>query len=295
METPLKLNITLKDNRAIELVKRIPPKKIDETIEKYIILGDMVCSHATISTSKESIANFFAPLEDTIETVSEQLKLIIPTIATPARKGAITVESIFKSFGEHFFDDSFEDVSGKDKFTDIVATDNKTKTETFIELKDYSGTVPTSEVEKFWRDMELRNNRYGIFISMRSGIAKISSSIKMETKMNRTAIFIINSELNWSGHLFAYYILKKVMALEALRKEDLSGKDLSGVVLKVNKYLTEMREDIKVLEEIQDITDGLKTTSVKKLDKIIELADRCKRKLDEKIDSAFQEISKVEK
>ena len=293
-EKTLEIQLSLKDPQAIEIVKNLPKDKRDEIIEKFIILGNLVISYASISTSEETVESFFEPLRSDIEMIREQLKLIVPTIATPASKGAVTVKNIFKSFEEHFMDDSFEDVSAIGKYSDIKATTPETKTEVLIELKEYSGKVPTAEVDKFWRDMERRNVKYGMFVSMRSGITKISGSIKLETKMNRTAIFVVNNELNWSGHLFAYYIIKKLIEIEAMKKEELKGEELSKVISRVNNTLVEIQKDTKVIEEIQDLADSLKTTCSNKLEKVIDLANIYKRRLDEKINDAFQEIKKVE-
>jgi len=290
----MKIEIILKDPQAIEIVKNIPKDKRNEVIEKYIILGNMVVSQAEINTSTETVENFFAPLRSDIEMIREQLKLIVPTIATPALKGAVTVENIFKSFEEHFMDDSFEEVSTIGKYSDIKATTSETKAEVLIELKDYSGKIPTAEVDKFWRDMERRNTRYGIFVSMRSRIMKISTCLKLETNMNRTAIFVVNNELNWSGHLFAYYIIKKIIELEAIKKKELKGEELGKVISKLNNSLIEIQKDTKLIEEIQTIADALKTTCSNKLEKLIDLANIYKRRLDEKINEAFQEVQKVE-
>ena len=57
----MKLKISLSDPRAIEIVDNIPADKRAEVIEKYIILGEMVASHASITTRKEAIEDFFEP------------------------------------------------------------------------------------------------------------------------------------------------------------------------------------------------------------------------------------------
>jgi hypothetical protein len=289
----MKIELNIKDPQAIEILKSIPKDKLNDVIEKYILLGNMVVSQAEINTSTETVENFFAPLRADIQMIREQLKLIIPTIATPALKGSITVDSIFKSFEEHFTDDSFEDVSAIGKYTDIKAT-TENKVDVLIELKDYSNQVPTSEVEKFWRDLERRNIKYGIFISMRSRIMKISSSIKLDTNMNRTAVFIVNNELNWTGHLFAYYIIKKIIEIESVKKKELKGEELGKVIAKINSALLEIQKDTKYIEEIQVTADSLKTACTNKLQALIDLAGLYKRRLDEKINEAFQEIQRAE-
>jgi len=254
----------------------------------------MVISHASIATSTETIDKFFSPLKSDIEMIRAQLKMIVPTIATPATKGTVTVENIFKSYEEHFLDDSFEDVSTIGKYADIKATVSETKTEVLIELKEYSGKVPTSEVEKFWRDMERRSVRYGIFLSMRSGIMKISGPLKLETNLNRTAIFVVNSELNWFGHIFAYYIIKKIIEIEQIKKEEMKGTDLSTIVSRVNQCIIEIQQDMKNIDRIQEIADALKTTASNRLQEIIDLSNAYKKRVNDKINEAFKEIKRVD-
>jgi len=288
------LKLTLRDPRATEIVKSIPVKRRDEVIEKYIILGEMVVSHASIGTRKETIEDFFAPLRSDIDMIREQLKLIVPTIATPAKKGEISVETIFQSLQEHFMDDSFEDVSKIGKYTDILATTSDARIPVLIELKDYKGIIPSEEIEKFWRDMERRGTRYGIFVSMRSGITKCSSCINMKTEMNKTAVFVNNSELNWSGHLFAFYVVKKVAELDSLKKKELKGEELGKVITKINNHCLELQRNIESIDRISTIADGLRTTCKNRLDELIELANTYKRTLSGKVDEIFEEIKKAE-
>jgi hypothetical protein len=290
----MKLTVTLRDQRAKEIVESIPIKQRDEVIEKYIILGEMVASHASISTSRETVEQFFSPLRQDIEMIREQLKLIVPTIATPARKGKITVETVFTSLKEHFMDDSFEDVSRIGKCADILATTAESKTPILIELKDYSDTVPTTEVEKFWRDIERRGTRYGVFVSMRTGISKCSSCISVKTEMNKTAVFVNNSELNWSGHIFAFYVIKKIAELESIKKKELKGEEISKVVAKVNKHILELQKNVESIGDIQNIADKLRTTCKNNLDDLISLSNALQRTMNEKIAEVFAELEKVE-
>jgi len=288
------IRLTLKDPRAIEIVKGIPVKQRDEIISKYIILGEMVVSHASIGTRKETVEEFFAPLRTDIEMIREQLRLIVPTIATPAKKGQITVETIFNSLKEHFMDDSFEDVSRIGKYTDILATTSDSKTPILIELKDYSGTVPSEEIDKFWRDIERRGTRYGIFVSMRSGISKCSSCISVKTEMNKTAIFVNNSELNWSGHLFAYYVIRKIAELELMKKKELKGEEISKIIAKVSNHVLELQKNVESIDNIQSIADGLRTTCKNRLDELIDFSNALERTMNEKITEIFEDIKKVE-
>jgi hypothetical protein len=294
LKREMKLKLTLKDARAIEIVRNIPVKRRDEIIEKYIILGEMVISHASIGTRKETVEDFFEPLRNDIETIREQLRLIVPTIATPARKGQVTVENIFNSLKEHFMDDSFEDVTRIGKYADILAVTSDTKTPILIELKDYSGLVPTEEIEKFWRDLERRGTRYGIFVSMRSGISKCSSCISIKTEMSKTAILVNNSELSWSGHLFAYYVIKKIAELESVKKKELKGEEVNKIITKVNNHIIEIQKNVEAIDTIQTIADSLRTTCKNRLGELIDFSDSLKRTLNAKIADIFEDLKKVE-
>lgn len=290
----MKLKLTLKDPRAIEIAKNIPVKQRDEVIEKYIILGEMVVSHASIATRKETVEEFFSPLRSYIEMIQKQLSQIVPTITIPAKKGEITVETIFHSLQEHFMDDSFEDVSAIGKYTDILATTPETETLVMIELKDYKGTVPSTEVDKFWRDMKRRGTKYGIFISMRSRITKCSSCINLKTKMDKTAIFVVNSELHWAGHLFAYYVIKKIVELESMKKKELKGEELSEIISRINKHVEELKKHTETIDEIQTIADSLRTTCKNRLGELIDLSNTYKRTINGKITEIIEEIRKGE-
>jgi hypothetical protein len=293
-QNQMKIDLLLEDPRAIKIVTNIPTISRNEIIEKFIILGDMVTSHASISTNKETAEEFFSPLKSDIDSIREQIKLIIPTIASPAKKGKMTVDAIYESLREHFMDDNFEDVSTTAKFADILATTAESKTPILIELKDYSNTVPVPEIEKFWRDIERRGIKYGVFISMRSGISKCSSCLNFKSEMNKTALFINNSELNWSGHIFAYYVIKKIAEIESAKRKELRGEEICQIISKVNKHITDLQKTVESIDRIEDIADSLKTTCKKKLDELVGVSDSLKKNLNEGINEILADLEKVE-
>jgi hypothetical protein len=212
---------------------------------------------------------------------------------TPSKKGEITVEAVFSSLEEHFMDDSFEDVSSIGKYTDILATIAEINTPVLIEVKDYSGEIPTSQVEKFWRDIEVRDINYGVFISMRSKIAKCSGCINLVHNLKRTAVFVVNSDLNWSGHIFAFYVIKKLAELENLKKKDVKEIDISSTITKINNSIAMITKISEDLEKIKIISESLKTTSEKRLDEITSIVRVYKNQLKEEIDKIIIEIGKV--
>ena len=108
------------------------------------------------------------------------------------------------------------------------------------------------------------------------------------------AILVVDSELNWSGHLFAYYVIKKLIELEAMKKKELKGEELSKIIKRINSHVGELQKNAEAINEIQTIADSLRTTCKNRLDKLISLSNTCKRNIDEKITEILGEIEKVE-
>lgn len=290
------------DERLHKIIDNTPISILDCTLEKYIIIGNMVMNYASITESKETMKNILIPinsdiiipLKTEIESIRQQLKMIIPTISTPAKKGDITQKAIYENLTEYFMDDSFEDVSCIGKYSDIKSTIPGYDNHILIETKEYTDTIPTTQVEKFWRDMEIRDCKYGIFISMRSGISKISSSLKIETKNGRTVMFVVNSELNWKGHIFAYYTMRKILEFEINNIKNISNVEVIKIIPSINKKLLEIGKDIKLLDELINIIEELKSSNIKKLESIRNKISEYKRNVELKIKDMINEIEKLE-
>jgi len=290
---PFTWNLILNDQKAIEIVTNISDENKSSVIEKYIIIGDMVVSHASIRTSKESVEAFFEPLRNDIELIRKQLAQVVPIVLTPVKKGEITEEAIFQSLQEHFLDDIIENVSGMGKYSDILATIQDTSNPVLIEVKNYRGTVPSSEVDKFWRDMEYRNSRYGIFVSLNSSIAKCSGCINLKHNLDRTAVFVVDSDLNYRGHIFAFHIIKKIVELEALKKKDAVDVDIEKTMTKINESLQSIQRTSKAIEDISITAESLKLRCVRDLEGISSTARVLRKRIDEQLDIAFDELREV--
>jgi hypothetical protein len=290
------------DERVSKIVDNIPKDMLDQTLEKYIIIGNMVVNYASISESKETMKNtvalinadIFVPLKTEMATFGKQLNMIIPTISKPSKKGDITQETIFRNLKECFMDDSFEDVSKIGKYSDIKAFVSGHDSQISIETKEWTVPITTDQVEKFWRDMEVRDCKYGIFVSMRSNISKISGPIKMETRNGRVAVFVVNSELNWNGHIMAYYAIRKLIELETINRRNTTRDDLVKLIPLVNKKLMEIGKDLKILDDLISLVEELKTSSNKKLEVIRNRISEYKRNVDIEIKDLINDIEKVD-
>ena len=129
---------------------------------------------------------------------------------------------------------------------------------------------------------------------MRSGISKCSGCITVKTEMNKTAIFVNNSELNWTGHIFAYYIIKKISELEATKRKELRDEQISEIVSKVNNHAVELQRTAESIDRIEDITDSLRMTCKKKLDELISVSQALKKNINQGIEDILLDLEKAQ-
>ena len=128
---------------------------------------------------------------------------------------------------------------------------------------------------------------------MRSGMAKCSGCINIKTELDKTAVFVVNSELNWTGHLFAFHIIKKIAELEVTKKQELRGEDVETAIYRINKNCLEIQKNMELIDNIVDIAENLRTTNKRKLDELINLSQKYKLKLNDRINEVFEEIKKM--
>ncbi len=284
MSDDLDIEINLSDSRAIDIVEGLSEDELDEVIEKYIILGDMVLSYASIVESEETVEKFLEGPRDKLETVANQLSDAVPTISKPANIGEMSEEDVYNDLNEHFMDDNFENVAGKDSYTDLKAKPSGINRDILIEIKSYSNTVPGKEVKKFWNDLEERDIKYGMFVSLRSDIANIPNAVEFRERMDKIGVFVNNNELGNSGHRLVYYVVKKMLSYEAMDKGELDQEEIEELVSNLNRCLDNIRTYAEQMEKIRDKADNIQSRTNNRLDEIKSIANDCKKKIDEEIE-----------
>lgn len=294
MSESLDIEVSLSDSRAIDIVEGLSEDEFDEMIEKYIILGDMVLSYASVVESEETVEKFLEGPREKLETAAEQLSEVVPTISKPAEKGKMSEKDVYNDLNEHFMDDDFENVAGKDSYTDLKAKPSGINRNILIEIKDYSNNVPGKEVDKFWNDLEERDIEHGIFVSLRSDIANIPNSIEFKERMDKIGVFVKNKDLGMDGHRFVYYVVKKMLAHEMMEKEELDQEEVEELVTNLNKCLGDIRTYAEQMEEIRDKADSIQTRTNNRLKEIKSIANDCKKKIDEEIERALKKVQEKE-
>jgi hypothetical protein len=219
-----------------------------------------------LKTEHEILAKSWAKLEE------EKLSL-----QTQAVRGS----SLLGQEGEEWFDTL---VNTKTSWGALVntskiahATDRSGKIgkcPVLFEIKNYSNTVPTKELEKFARDMEENNNYpFGVFISRNTAITGMKQFLRVEwTKKGQLLLYIANMAAHGIDDILSYIEACSLTALQiyTLYTELQTTKEESHVVHELQGRLDTAKlyveRDIKRASELlgqmkhdeKFITDAIK-------------------------------------
>ncbi len=132
------------------------------------------------------------------------------------------------------------------------------KCSVLFEIKNYSNTVPTKELEKFARDMEENNNYpFGVFISRNTGITGMKQFLRMDwTKKGQLLLYIANMATHGIEEILSTIEACSVTALQiyTLHNELQNTKEESHVVHELQGRLDTAKlyveRDIKRVSEL---------------------------------------------
>lgn len=230
-------------------------------------------------------------ITDTLNKLNENLVSSIFASAKPQKKGAFSCDAIYQSLQENFKEDYFEDVSGKARFTDILATNHARQAPIYIEIKDYANTVPSTEVQKFWRDLETRQATIGCFISLKTAIANTTSDFCFCNNGKQIGIFIVSEAMGGQGHLWAYKTARRISELITPQALDTNIMEKTEWIISIlNARLQEIQSNLQDFEKIQNDLEKSKETIEKNLASIIGKVNKLKTKLETTIDISLNDF-----
>jgi hypothetical protein len=221
----------------------------------------------------------------------EMLGKVIPTLAKSSTRGALTNEAIFLSLQESFREDYFEDVSGKARYADILCQPSGALHPVLIELKDYTGDVPSKDVDKFWRDMDARNARVGCFFSMYTRIQTVTSDFCIVPNGDQIGIFLVNEVFNHQGHILAYTVARKLQEMLCVQG-GIGSVDKYGFMVKVlNNQLCAIRDQVQDLEQIKNDIEATQQEMDKRLRKVADHLGNLRTRIEGIVDDVFRDFA----
>ena len=210
----------------------------------------------TLKASLDRVITQLTEAATSLETLrggyQDLLAPIIPTLSKSSTKGAVSCKAVFQSLQSAFRDDRFEDVSSKARFTDILGTPSFGKQSIHIEVKDYSDPVGSSEVNKFWRDMEARKAPIGCFLSMRTPIRNVTPDFSIVVNGSRMGIFVVSEAMGGQGHIFGYTVARKMLEMMSGRRDTVKAERYEWMADVLNNRMQEFNISLRELEKIEN-------------------------------------------
>ncbi|MEN3061521.1 MAG: restriction endonuclease [Candidatus Methanosuratincola petrocarbonis] len=251
---------------ALEQIKNEMPDSIKKQLDGQIDALRKV-TDSIPNMLKGQLDKHVSDLEHNIEqikTCSESLSQYVKMMGVATGKGTIGEEIVYTTLVNNFKDDTFELVSKKGGYSDILVKESSELTEILIEVKNYKNEVPSEQVEKFWRDLDLHKAPIGCFISLGSRIQGSIGDYKIETRGNKIGVFLNVGIFNTPGGFedgikMAYFITRKFsQALLRMRKESLEEDELRKKIDFIYKEIDAIKSQIdrisKVGEELTKIS-----------------------------------------
>ena len=199
---------------------------------------------------KSSLGNFSERLlhieQKTTHTVDtsnnkmlEMVEKLTGKIKTSSIRGEIGENAIQDELEKNFINDKIIRCSSQSHVADIqiIPEDGE---EIIIESKNYTGVVPSKEIEKFKKDMNTTNINYGIFISFHS---KITGKKNFEIEQyddDKFILYLSNIEQNLGLVSLGANLMKRISKIVTTNKDVIHKNLLKNKIKSIHKTLKKL-------------------------------------------------------
>lgn len=196
---------------------------IDKIISNALNIGRLSLKHANeVNSFEESGIKELIQTSITDIGIMDQVSSLITEIKSlgintegSTKKGK-SAELILKNKLQTAIPEwKFTDTSGTNSSGDILAEQGTDKI--VIEVKNYTNSVPTKELTKFYRDLDTMTPNAALFISISSGITGMGNyecEYRMCGGKRIPIIFVSHAGISCSAGIVAFLLLTKLISTE---------------------------------------------------------------------------------
>jgi hypothetical protein len=193
----------------------------------------------------------------------EMLNRLVGKTSSSAARGKIG-ENVVLEWIRNLFPDGVTEADARPQAMDIRLTIGVIKI--YIEVKMYSRSVSSKEVDKFKRDLIQSDTRFGIFVSLGQRISKIGR-VLIERVGDKYAIYLPNatkSSVEW-----AIVFSRELNKLDESKHVDMMLinsflQTNEGIAANIKKHIIRMKTELKNLERDLHEQNNLMTTTLHK-------------------------------
>jgi len=213
-----KLTVEITDQNLVEWLEEIPEDHLAARVQDTLVAGHFVLNLVQAAAGEEQMSRYFRTVTDQMERLEGTLDEIMGRAKVSQQIGKLGENFAVNQLTEAFPGDRFEDVSGKAEEADIRAwfdVGDEDPVEARVEVKFYSGDVPTKELDKFRRDLKSTGVRFGLMVSMASRLTGMKTLLKIEEQEGAVAVFVSHAGLDGVRLIAAAAMLKAIILYHA--------------------------------------------------------------------------------
>jgi len=162
---------------------------------------------------------------------------------TPVQKGKSGEKTAIDILYKHHKDIEIIDTSKKSNFGDFIVDK-----QIMYEIKNYKSTVPTSQIEKFKKDLICTSMKYGVFISLAGPIAGFKR-FEINITTNNIQLYV-----PWADEIaikWSYIIIKSIIEFMNKSSNSLDGNKIEKIKEIISKFIDQYRKMNKHLNTIE--------------------------------------------
>jgi hypothetical protein len=275
-------NLLYGDNQTPEEIKEQQKlnKTKEEILQKINIENQLTCSKLENLETLLSSLN----LNDKVNNLEEIVNKLFGISNNSSKRGEVSEELIYDFLSEKFKDYCYDKKNHIAHSGDgeLISPSNL---KCLVEIKNYTNSVTSKEIEKFVYDMAYTGNTFGLFISLQSNIVTkkgIQFDVYVKEGIKRYCVFVSNTFDELSRVESAVYILENIFKFQKHFEAD---KGLLTIISnKINSNLGELNEIVEELSSMKQKYLDMETNIKKQLDNYYYLIRDTEIKVKNKVD-----------
>jgi hypothetical protein len=270
---PFQLSVQIGRPDLTRWLRNIAPENLAIEVERTLAIGTQVVTLMRASSGQEAMDEMFAPVLDKMRTVEGLLGRLVTASDKSQRKGELGERLVMSQLIHAFPNDTFEQTGTQAAQGDIHATlalpNDKLET-ALVEVKLYTNTVPTKEIEKFRRDLITQEKRFGLFVSLTSNIPNMTGLFDIEETVDYTAIYIPNAGGDGWGVIRGIMLLRSMMILRVQQRSVrlYDARALERSWERIGEELRLFEGTLTTLKDLQNTLSDSRTAVMRSLDEV---------------------------
>ena len=254
------LNVAIREPHLVRWLEAIPAENLKLEVERTLAVGNQMLTFMQAASGQETMERMFGPVLEKMSGLNAKIDDLLGAAKGKSQtKGVLGESVVLNQLKAAFPLDTFELTTTTAEQADIRAKlqlPNGVERELRVEVKLYTNTVTTDQVEKFQRDMATTKAKYGLFVSLTSDIAKMSGPFVIDQRAEYTAIYMPSAGVDGWGLIRGLTMIRAVMAAQ-----EQSGARLVFDASRLEKAWNRIREQVSKFEghakAMADIASGL--------------------------------------